>query len=374
MFKALAVGTVLDVDVVDRLPQGSVRDFWTANGLYSGEGYNLSPGLEQRPADHLFSLPDFEIPESGFSIRPDELTTWRERHKRETAHFPRNERLYAAPLIIVPQTPHESREQPKAFVSRRVAVAFSKSNYGFSAATSPDGQVIASALYLTLHSSLYQHFCLMRSSRQGASFRTILKEDVEAFPFPDPTRLSDADKRRTIELAQALETRVTKPWSEIDDFIFSLYGLDEHDATVVRDTVTFSGPYRSIRQPAELPAGPEDLEMFRGYLEDMLQPLFQVADQRCVISVINAGEWYPPWRFVSVTLAGDQLGDTQKLLKRLMVEASKTGASRIVLRVPNGGLLVGILNQRRFWTRSRARLCSLYIERHHLDAFPLPAP
>ena len=283
MFKALAVGTVLDVDVVDRLPQGSVRDFWTANGLYSGEGYNLSPGLEQRPADHLFSLPDFEIPESGFSIRPDELTTWRERHKRETAHFPRNERLYAAPLIIVPQTPHESREQPKAFVSRRVAVAFSKSNYGFSAATSPDGQVIASALYLALHSSLYQHFCLMRSSRQGASFRTILKEDVEAFPFPDPTRLSDADKRRTIELAQALETRVTKPWSEIDDFIFSLYGLDEHDATVVRDTVTFSGPYRSIRQPAELPAGPEDLEMFRGYLEDMLQPLFQVADQRCVI-------------------------------------------------------------------------------------------
>ena len=370
MFKALAVGTVLDVDVVDRLPQGSVRDFWTANGLYSGEGYNLSPGLEQRPADHLFSLPDFEIPESGFSIRPDELTTWRERHKRETAHFPRNERLYAAPLIIVPQTPHESREQPKAFVSRRVAVAFSKSNYGFSAATSPDGQVIASALYLALHSSLYQHFCLMRSSRQGASFRTILKEDVEAFPFPDPTRLSDADKRRTIELAQALETRVTKPWSEIDDFIFSLYGLDEHDATVVRDTVTFSGPYRSIRQPAELPAGPEELEMFRGYLEDMLQPLFQVADQRCVISVINAGEWYPPWRFVSVTLAGDQLGDTQKLLKRLMVEASKTGASRIVLRVTNGGLLVGILNQRRFWTRSRARLCSLYIERHHLDAFP----
>jgi hypothetical protein len=114
--------------------------------------------------------------------------------------------------------------------------------------------------------------------------------------------------------------------------------------------------------------------VFRGYLEDMLQPLFQVADQKCAVRVLNAGEWYPPWRFVSVTLAGDQLGDTQKLLKRLMVEASKTGASRIVLRVPNGGLLVGILNQRRFWTRSRARLCSLYIERHHLDAFPLPAP
>jgi len=151
-----------------------------------------------------------------------------------------------------------------------------------------------------------------------------------------------------MELADALETLVTKPWDEIDDFIFSLYGLDEHDATVVRDTVTFCGPYHSVREPAERPAGSEDLEIFRGYLEDMLQPLFQVADQKCAVRVLDAGEWYPPWRFVSVALAGDQLGDTHKLLKRLMVEASKTGASRIALRVPNGGLLVGILNQRRF--------------------------
>jgi len=374
LLKALAVGTVLDIDVVDRLPQSSVSEYWTKNGLYSGEGYNLSPGLKQQPADVLCSLPDFEVPASGFSIQPDQLPNWRDRYHRETAHRPRDKRLYQPPLVIIPQAPrNEAREQPKAFVSRQLAVAFSKSSYGFSAATSPDGQVIASALYLALHSSMYQYFCLMRSSRQGASFRTILKEDVEAFPFPDPTRLSDADKRRTIELAQALETRVTKPWGEIDEFIFKLYGLDEHDATVVRDTVTFCGPYRSIRQPAELPAGPEDLEVFRRYLEDMLQPLFQVADQKCAVRVLDAGEWYPPWRFVSVTLAGDELGDTHKLLKRLMVEAGKTGASRIVLRVPDGGLLVGILNQRRFWTRSRARLCSLNIERRHLDAFPLPA-
>jgi hypothetical protein len=77
---------------------------------------------------------------------------------------------------------------------------------------------------------------------------------------------------------------------------------------------------------------------------------------------------------VSVTFAGDQLPDIQTLLARLMVEANKTGASRIVLRVPNGGLVLGILNQRRFWTRSRARLCSLHIEQNHLDAFPIPAP
>jgi len=376
LLKALAVGTVLDVEVIDRLPRGSLGDFWKTHDLHSGEGYNLSPQLKQRPAALLFNLPDFEVPEQGFSLELEKLPTWRERHRRTTAHSPRSEQLYAPPLVIIPQTPRESREQPKAFVSQAKAIAFSKSNYGFSAATSPDGKVVASALYLAVHSTVYQHFCLMRSSRQGASFRTILKEDLETFPFPNPAQLSAIKKRVMVELAEALETHATKPWDRIDDFIFDLYGLDEHDASVVSDTVAYSGPYRSVRERAEHPASPDELEVFRKYLEDMLQPLFQVTDQRAVVSVhpLSAGQWNPPWRFVSVTFAGDQLPDIQTLLARLMVEANKTGASRIILRVPNGGLVLGILNQRRFWTRSRARLCSLHIEQNHLDAFPIPAP
>jgi hypothetical protein len=54
-----------------------------------------------------------------------------------------------------------------------------------------------------------------------------------------------------------------------------------------------------------------------------------------------------------------------------MEEANKAAASRVVMRVPEGGLLLGILNQGRFWTRSRARLCGVYLMRYHLDAFPL---
>ncbi len=181
-------------------------------------------------------------------------------------------------------------------------------------------------------------------------------------------------KRRILALAETLETRNPKPWAEIDDFIFGLYGLDEHDSTVVRDTVTFFGPYRTVRQPAEQPTSPRDLEVFRDYLEEMLQPLFRVTGQRVLVKVeaLETNQWNPPWQFVSITLVDDILPDIRKLLTRLMAEANKTGASRVVLHIPQGGLLVGILNQRRFWTRSRARLCSLHIEQHHLDAFPVP--
>lgn len=376
LLKALAVGTVLDVEVIDKLPLGTLGDFWKTHDLYSGLGYNVSPDLEQQSADHLLDLPDFEAPESGFTFRPDDLPTWRDRHKRRTAHFPRNERLYAAPLVIIPKAPHESREEAKAFVSQRRSVAFSQSYYGFSAATAPDGGILTSILLLAVHSSLYQYFCLMRSSLQGASFRIFLKEDLEAFPFPDPRQLTPNKKRLIAELAEALEKHVRKPWEEIDNFIFSLYGLDEHDATVVRDSVAFCGPYRSIQENAEHPASSEELEVFCKYLEDMLQPLFRVTDQAVVVKLqaANSVEWNTPWRFVSVALAEDPLPGIQALLARLMVEANKTGASRIILQVPEGGLLVGILNQRRFWTRSRARLCSLYIEQHHLSAFSVPTP
>jgi hypothetical protein len=373
ILKALAVGTMLDVDVIDSLPNCSLRDFWEASDLYSGEGYNLSPKRKQRSAKHLFELKDFEAPNTGFSIRPDELSTWLARRKRQTAHFPRSERLYAPPLVIIPKAPGESVTEPKAFLSLEEPLAFSKSNYGFSAAGVEQGDVLACALYLAAHSSLYRYFCLMRSSLQGASYRIFLKEDLEAFPFPDPRSLPKSHRRRIIDLARALETDATKPWGEIDGFIFTLYGLDEHDADVVRDTVEFCGPYQSSRERAEDPVPPEELLSFCRYLEDMLQPLFGIAGQKVSAKVEQqtTRDWFPAWQFVFVTLEGDELRDAQRLLTRLMVEASKTGATRIIIRVPDGGLLLGILNQRRFWTRSRARLCSLHIEQHHMDAFPI---
>jgi hypothetical protein len=164
LLKTLAVGTVLDVEVIDRLPSGSVAEFWKRNHLYSGQGYNLSPDLKQRPADHLLNLPDFEVPESGFSLRVDNLPLWGERHQRRTAHFPRSKQLYAPPLVIIPKAPSESRDQPKAFLSQQHAVAFSQSSYGFSAAASANREVVAALLYLVVHSSLFQYFCLMTSS------------------------------------------------------------------------------------------------------------------------------------------------------------------------------------------------------------------
>lgn len=375
LLKTLAVGTVLDVEVIERLGRGSVGEFWEKKDLYSGQGYNLSPNLTQQPAKHLVGLPDFELPECGFAL-PNKLILWGERHDRQTAHMPRSVRLYAPPLLIVPKAPRESRDQPKAFLSKDTGIAFSQSSYGFSASGSNVADTIATILYLVVHSSLFQYFCLMRSSSQGAGFRIVLKEDLEAFPFPDPMLLTKPQKRRIEQLADLLQADGDKPWDVLDDFVLNLYGLDEHDATVVRDTVRYCGPYQWVREFAEHPLAPDDLDVFCRYLQDMLQPLFRITGQSVVVSPVPQEKTfgYPAWHFVSVTFAEDNLSDWKALLYRLMEEANRTGASRIIVRVPEGGLLIGILNQRRFWTRSRAWLCSLHIEHHHLDAFPVNTP
>jgi hypothetical protein len=116
--------------------------------------------------------------EYGFSIQFKKLKKWRTRHDRDTAHVPRTKKLFSAPLVIIPQTPGESRDRPKAFLSLSKPIAFSQGNYGFSGYGSPDGELLVSLLYLITHSQLYQHFCLIRSSRIGASYRTVIKEDL----------------------------------------------------------------------------------------------------------------------------------------------------------------------------------------------------
>ncbi len=372
LLKALGVGTALDVDVIERLPQLSVHQFWQTEHLQSGEGYHLGTALKQRPADHLVVLRDLDVSTSGFGI-PDDLKTWGERHQRRTAHGPRSPKLYQPPLVIVPQTQGESRDTPKAFLSLADSLAFSKSFYGFSAAGAEQGDVISALIYLLVHSLLFQHFCLMRSSRQGASYRTILKEDVESFPFPDPRKLSSKLRAQILNLARSLE-RNEQPWDEIDDLIFEICGLDEHDEVVVRDTVIYCGPYRSVRERAESPITPDHSKSFCEYLEAMLQPLFGLTDQRVVVQPVDQdpGWGIPAWQFVTVAMSNQGPMNWKGFLTKIAAEANKTGASRVVIRIPqSGGLLIGILNQQRFWTRSRAWLCSLYIEQNHLNAFPV---
>jgi hypothetical protein len=109
-------------------------------------------------------------------------------------------------------------------------------------------------------------------------------------------------------------------------------------------------------------------------LELSLQPFFTAAKQKVKASVVPRvdGDWRQPWCFVTLLLENDAWKPTPKVVSSLTAEATRSAASRVVMPLPEGGLIIGLVNKRRFWTRSRARLCALHIAREHLAAaFPL---
>jgi hypothetical protein len=377
LLKTLAVGTSLDADVMGRvtsLEWEIIKKYWIPPTLFCGKGFNLKPPKrKEKPPEFLLKLPVFEEPDRGFRIKYADLKTFLEHYGQIMPDRARKEALYQPPLLIIPQSPGESRSRAKSYRSLTKALSFSQSYYGFSAAGHRDAEVLVSLLYLITHSRLFQYYCLMVSSRIGAERRTFIKVDLESFPFPDFEKLTSAQKRRILDLADRLETKDAKPWEQIDNFIFNLYGFDEDDAAVVMDTLDVGAPYKSARGPAEQPAKSPEAETFRSYLEEMLQPAFAIVGQRVNVSLIPAakGDWEPSWRFLSIAIDGDDLAVTDSLICTLMEEANKAAASRVVMRVPEGGLLLGILNQKRFWTTSRARLCGVSLMRSYLDAFPL---
>lgn len=370
LLKTLGLGSVLDVEVIDKISDRAmptVADVW--GNLAQGEGYNISPGLAQKSANHIVNLPDFKVPDQGFHARVEDLATWGQNHGRSTAHAPRQATLYDPPLVILPQSPGEMRDQPKAYLFEEDSVVFSKSFYGYSTAGHEHPMGLARLLYLILHSQFWAHHCLTHSSRIGASYRTILKEDLDGFSFPDPSVLTEPQWRHAEWLAERLRHDDQPPLPDIDEFVSDLYGLSSNDMAVIEDTVRYGAPFRLARLPAEEPPKPADVDTFCRYLADMIQPFVGSATLRAFAVPAGRSTHSPPWRFIGLSTQSVSIEISTELLSGIVREGDRISSSRIVVVLPQGGLLVGLLNQRRFWSQTRARLCGLHIVRRHLSAF-----
>ncbi len=377
LLKTLAVGTSLDVEVVrklDELEWPSVKSYWESQGLYSGRGYDLSPEqVRQGDARFMIGLPDFIPPANGeFSV---DVSLMPNKFKLSKVHAPRRMELYTPPLIIVPESPGSSLITPKSWVIRK-PIVFRKSYYGFSAHGSGEADLIIPLLHLVTHSELFRYHVLMTSSRMGAERRTFLKENIENFPFPTIDVLPKRQRQRAVELSRLLEIEPSKPWEAINDFIFSLYGLDEYDRQVMKDTLEVAAPFKEARDRANSFPAKIKRNAFYAELQRLLAPSFDITHETVSIDEVEIAtqDISSPWHFFTVSSPSTSATLTQAAQKRLVSqitkEANKTGCSRVVVH-EKGLLLVGIIGQYRYWTLSRARLCALDILRRHLDVFPM---
>jgi hypothetical protein len=317
-------------------------------------------------------LPDFVPPEDdSFSVDVSLLLKF----GRSNAHRPRTPELYAPPLIIIPESPGSSLILPKSWVVREPTV-FRKSYYGFSAHSCKEADWVIAVLHLLTHTDLFRYHVLMTSSRMGAERRTFLKENIENFPFPAIDVLPKRQRQRAVKLSSQLETASSKPWKAINDFIFNLYGMDEYDRQVVKDTLEVAEPFKKAKDRANAPPLETERNAFYIELQRLLAPSFNITHETVSIDEVEIAtqDILSPWHFFTVSSPSTSATLTQtmqnRLISQITKEANKTGCSRVVVH-EKGLLLVGIIGQYRYWTLSRTRLCALDILRHHLDAFPM---
>lgn len=376
VLKALAMGSILDVEVQDNLQKAishqTVGDFWKI----SHQGYTINPRKATPAPDWLLDLPVFYPPDETLELidrqRP---VTFRDHFGDREPHRKLSEKAYAQPLLVIARQPGVDRFGAKSFRVLDRDVCFSKSFYGYSAAGHRDAELAIAVLHLIVHSQVFRHFCLIRSREIGAGRRVFQKEDLDSFPFPLLEKLTRDERSNAIALADAIDRSNSTHKVDVDSFVCRLFQIPPADSEVIHDTVELAAPYQATRNLAMSQPDSQVLTTFAHKLESTLQPLFKIVKQRISVGIVPKADddWNPPWRFVTVMLEGDSFDPSRAFIANLMRTAAETSASRVVMPIPKGGLVLGLLNQRRFWTRSRARLCALHLSREHLDKnFPLP--
>ena len=136
----------------------------------------------------------------------------------------------------------------------------------------------------------------------------------------------------------------------------------------MRDTWEVRNPHDELGRRGSAAPSKEETDVFTKHVLKALAPFAKRVGSRLQMSSIQmiADSSYC---FFMLHRAQSKFVPTPEILWDSILEvASKTGASRIV-RVDDDQLVIGILNQYRYWTISRARLLAADILRDYFSMF-----
>ena len=372
LWKALALGTALDIEIVRKVKQSGgvpLQKYWEEDlKLRCTNGYSIKT-KGQRDASCLKDLPNVTaMAPFRFSVRSSELPLF----TRITAARPRSRDYFRAPLVLIKESPGIARRDGRAWLALE-DVAFNQSFHGFSGAGNPEGEVLVRYLQLVTHSDLWMHYALLTSPKLGAERRVIYKEDLEGFPIIPWAKLSSDQRAAVRRLSNRLLAEDLGVFSDVDAFFADLYQLKPRDMEVVRDTLSVELPFKSVRNKASAPPAPKQRREFCTRMEGVLRPFFKRLGQTVSVDLptLHGMTQECPFSVVRVTNERElDLEVEDDIAGQALELASQTGASMAILETDTPcTCLMGILNHARYWTASRARLCAVRMLREGMGPF-----
>lgn len=365
-------GGAFDEGVVDRLVAGYLpfEQYLVQLGSQLRNGYIV--GSRQDPAEWLVDLKCISAnsvkqslasesesdPPVGFHAVPETLAVCGE--ERVERRRPRN--TYAAPLLIVRESPPAEVSEPRSTVAE-VDVAYSQSWHGASFAKIPDGLLVARHLQLLLQSSVFLYYQLLVDGHFGVERDRYVMETLKSFPVVAVAELAPAARADVLALSASLWAH---GWSEelqerIDDLVFDLYGLDDVERDSIRDTLATSLPYAKQRHNALLRPTPTERARFAETLQDELTSVLAASHERAEV-LVRRDTAEVPWTVLQVNRLGqDQTAPTNVAIPwaEILTEADASGATLITVRAADAATMVALLDQYRYWTVTRARILAL---------------
>ena len=364
LWKALALGTALDIEVVRKVKQSGgvpLQKYWEEDlELRCTNGYSIKT-KGQREASFLKNLPNVTANAPfRFVVRTSELPLF----SHITAARPMSRDYFRAPLVLIKESPGIARTDGRAWLALK-DVAFNQSFHGFSGAGHSEGEMLVRYLQLVTHSNLWMHYALLTSPKLGAERRVIYKEDLEGFPIIPWAKLSSEQRTTMRKLSDRLLADDLSVFSDIDAFFADIYSLKRRDMEVIHDTLSVELPFKSVRAKASASPSPKQRRDFCARMEGVLRPFFKRLGQNVAVrpAELLRGNDECPFSVVTVTnepQLGLELDD--KIAPQVLELASSTGASMALIEPDTPRtLVIAILNHARYWTDSRARLCAIRI-------------
>lgn len=365
LLKSVYRGNSIDSTVIAQLRQVGtpLGEYVESLGIRHGDGYQLSLNTRSgklTSASHLIGLPDLTAKKFNQGrVRVDELTGF----AHEKARRPKERDQYRAPLLVVPESIRPDRE--RGALVYLDDVAYSESFYGYSASDMKRKDAICVVRYLhaLTYSSLFYHFALMSSSKFGVERDSILKEDIDAFPVIEVGDISSQELAKFVRFSEQIESGACD-FEKLDDAVARLYGLTPIQAQAVVDAFEVAMPYQRAKSEASRGTTSEERQHFVNLFARQIGGLLELV--RCPLNVQLLETRVQGWRFVE--LSSGVGGNSNWRGEWLTALADDEGASVVYLHTSER-LIIGMLDQYRYWTASQAILCVDEVVRRHCTQF-----
>ena len=376
LLKTLAIGTQPDIEVIRKIKSAkglTLGEYWKRDlGMVNGNGYQIAEEQKQKDATFLHGLPELNIElREKFKFKFKVDTEKLPKFTRKTLFTPRERPIYSAPLVLINVTPGEHREDGRALLAFS-DVVYNESFNGYSAAGLKGGELFVRYLHLFVHSIIWTHYTLAVSAEFGTERRKFHKRDLDNCPIIPLAALSGDQLDAVMKLSERLVQNDTSVFTEIDALFGILFNLTDLDLEVIRDTLDVCLPYNKSRARACDPPTEDERKKFRQRLELVLSPFFKVLGKELQVILWEPDNHIQKKTPFSILLLGEQehsIAEPDELFRGVISKlADDTGTTRIIQHV-EGGLLIGLLNQYRYWTPSRARLLGAEIVRQHMSIF-----